>query len=102
MSIVEPYDKPLRRAYSIIRQEAPDTDKNMTLQMAVKSINDSVGPDGLGPTLRFFGALPRLGLPTDQATPSKFKRLIALRKATESMIRHFAFCQVRNAMSVPK
>lgn len=99
MSIVERYHQPVRRAYKMIKKETPDTDNETTLQMAIKSINDSVGPDGLVPTLLVFGALPRLGLPTDQPTPSTFKRAVALRKATESMSRHFVSRPVRAALN---
>lgn len=67
--------------------------------MAVKSINDSAGPNGLVPTLLVFGALPCLGLPTDQPTPSTFNRAVALRKAIESMSRHFASRQVCDTMA---
>lgn len=83
MSILERYHKPLRRSYTIIMKERPDTKKSVALQMAVESINDSVGPDGLVPTLPVFGVLPRLGPPIDQPAPSIFKRAIALRKAAE-------------------
>lgn len=68
--------------------------------MSVKAINDSVGPDGLVPTLLVFGALPRLGLPTDPPTPSTFKRAIALRKATKAMSKHFSSRQVKDALKV--
>ena len=60
MSIVERYHEPLRRSYRIIRSEAPDMDPESALQAAVKAVNDSVGPDGLVPTLLVFGALPNL------------------------------------------
>lgn len=99
MSIVERYHTPIRRAYKIICQEAPDLSKECALQMSVKAVNDSVGPDGLVPTLLVFGALPRLGLPSDPPTPSTFKRAVALRKATAAMSKHFAARQVRDALS---
>lgn len=99
MSIVERYHAPIRRAYKIICDEAPDMDKDTALQMSVKAINDSVGPDGLVPTLLVFGALPRLGLPSDRPTPSTFKRAIALRKATSAMSKHFATRQVKGALN---
>lgn len=99
MSIVERYHKPIRRAFNVIKKEAADLDKEDALQMAVKAINDSTGPDGIVPTLLVFGALPRLGLPNDQPSPSTFKRAAALRKATEAMSREFAKRQVREAMA---
>lgn len=100
MSIVKRYQKPLRRAYTIIMKEFPDTEKSVSLEMAVKYVNDSVGPDGLVPKLLVFGAFPLLGLPKDQPTPSTFKRAVALRKAIESMSRHFASRQVRDSITL--
>jgi hypothetical protein len=67
-TIVDRYHSPIRRAFNIIRKEAPDLDPDAALQMTVKAINDSVGPDGLLPTLLMFGARPRLGLPADKPT----------------------------------
>lgn len=78
MKVVDRYHARLRRAFSIIQKEAADMDKTEVLQMAVKAINDSVGLDGLVPTLLVFGALPRLGLPTDRPSPSTLNRALAL------------------------
>lgn len=90
MWIVERYRAPIRRSCQIIKKEAPDVKDDYALQLAVKAINDSIGSDGVVPTLLVFGALPRLGLPKDQITPSTFKRAVALRKAAKAMSRHFA------------
>lgn len=98
MSIVERYHGPLRRGFQIIRREAPDTDKDAALQMAVKAVNDPVGPNGLIPTLLVFGALPHLGLPTDAPSPSTFKRAVVLRKARTEVQKLFASRKVRNAL----
>lgn len=70
MTEVERYREPILRAYRIVRDEAPDLDKESALQAAVKSVNASVGPNGLVPTLLVYGALPRLGFSTDQPFPS--------------------------------
>ncbi len=70
MSIVERYHGPLRRAYKKIMHDCPGLDRVSALQMAVKAINDSVGPDGIVPTLLVYGALPRLGLPSDPPSES--------------------------------
>ena len=48
----------LRRIYKIISLELEDASKELTLQIAVKAINDSVSPDRLVPTLLVFGAYP--------------------------------------------
>ena len=57
---VERYHAVLRRAYQIVSEELPDLDKEMALQMAVKAVNDTAGPNGLVPTLLVFGAFPRM------------------------------------------
>lgn len=98
MTIVERYHQPIRRAFNTIRSEAPKTDAEFALQMAVKSINDSVRPDGLVPTVLVYGALPLLDLPHDQPTPSMIARATALRKATTAMSKHFARRQVRGSI----
>jgi len=55
---VERYYAPLRRAYKIISLELEDASEELTLQMAVKAVNDSAGPDGLIPILLVFSAYP--------------------------------------------
>jgi len=54
--MVERYYGPLRHIYYIIIVELPDIGKDIALQMAFKAINDSIGPNGLIPTLLVFGA----------------------------------------------
>ena len=60
MSHVERYHPPLRAAYRKLRSSlsSKETDADM-LQLAVKAVNDTIGPEGLCPTLLVFGALPR-------------------------------------------
>jgi len=55
---VEWYHALLRRVYKIISLELEDTSEKLTLQIAIKAINDSAGPDRLVPTLLVFGAYP--------------------------------------------
>ena len=65
---VERYHAPLRRAYEIIRDEVRDrVNSDSILQMAVKAVNDTAGPNGLIPTLLVFGAYPRM---TEESAPS--------------------------------
>jgi hypothetical protein len=55
---VERYYAPLCRVYEIISLELEDASEELTLQMAVKAINNSAGPDRLVPTLLVFSAYP--------------------------------------------
>jgi hypothetical protein len=49
---------PLRRVYKIISLELEGANEELILQMAIKAINDSAGPDRLVPTLLVFSAYP--------------------------------------------
>jgi hypothetical protein len=62
MGIVERYYAPLRRAYEIVTEELQGylVRKPALLQMAVKAVNDTAGPNGLILTLLVFSTYPRM------------------------------------------
>ena len=64
---VERYHVPFRRAYKIIREEYPSASRELALQTALKAVNDTVGPNGLVPTLLVFSAYLRI---VDTSLPS--------------------------------
>lgn len=98
MSLVERYHVPVRRAYRIIRDESPSITLEECLQMAIKSINDSIGPDGLVLTLLVYGCLPLLSLPLDKPSPGSFERAVALKSATNAMSKYFSKSQISAAL----
>ena len=49
---------PLYYIYKIISLELEDASKELTLQIAVKAVNNSASLDRLVPTLLVFGAYP--------------------------------------------
>ena len=49
---------PLYCVYEIISLKLKGVNKELTLQMAVKAINDFTSPDGLIPILLVFGTYP--------------------------------------------
>jgi len=55
---VERYYTLLRRVYKIISLELEDASEELTLQMAIKAVNNSASLDGLVPILLVFGAYP--------------------------------------------
>lgn len=55
----ERYHAPLRRIYLKIRSEAPTIPHEFAIRLAVKSMNDTMGPEGLVPSLLVFGITPR-------------------------------------------
>jgi hypothetical protein len=58
--MVERYHGPLRRIYYIITSKILGINKDIALQMAFKVINNSIGLDGLIPTLLVFRAYPQI------------------------------------------
>ncbi|EED20782.1 conserved hypothetical protein [Talaromyces stipitatus ATCC 10500] len=95
---VERYHTPLRRAYNIILSElGASVDKEIILQMAVKTVNDTVGPDGLVPTVLVFGAYPCMtyDLPPSALTA---KRAQAMRKAMIDLRNTMATRKVNDAL----
>lgn len=77
---VKRYHTILRQAYEIIDGELKSADVNIEflLQMAVKTVNDIAGPDGLGPTLLVFSAYPRT-VQSDPQMPTVLQRAAAIR-----------------------
>jgi hypothetical protein len=59
---IERYYSFLRRVYKIIYDELRGTRTTIEiiLQIAIKTINDLVGPDSIIPTLLVFGTYPRI------------------------------------------
>jgi hypothetical protein len=77
---VERYYGLIRRAYDIIITEISGISKEIGLQIAFKAINDSVGPNGIVPTLLVYGALPRI-TKYNPLSPSVVQCSAALKKA---------------------
>jgi len=87
VGIVERYHAPLRRAYGIVKSEMTSgklIGKDMMLQMAIKAINDTAGPDGLVPTLLVFGAYPRMS-ELDPPSPTIAQRATAIGLAMKDL-----------------
>ena len=97
---VERYHQPLRRAYSIISQELKGkASPENILQMAVKAVNDSAGPDGLVPTLLVFGAYPRM-VNDSPPNPSIIERAKAIRLGMREVRKVHATRQVNDALGM--
>ena len=96
---VERYHAPLRRTYQILGIELPNTPKELILQMAIKAVNDSAGPDGIMPTLLVFGAYPRM-TKDSPPSPSITERAKAIHKAMKEVRRLNAERQVKDALAM--
>ena len=74
------------------------TSDDAVLQMAVKAVNDTAGPDGLVPTLLVFGAYPRMTIDSPPS-PSTLKRGEAIQKAMKELRRIAAERQIKDALN---
>lgn len=66
---VERYHGPVRRAFNILHAKlGDDYSQDTILQMAVKAVNDTAGPNRLVPTLLVFRAYPRINTESQPST----------------------------------
>jgi hypothetical protein len=97
VGLVERAHLALRRAYQIITDECKDIQKELALQMAIKAVNDTAGPDRLVPTLLVYGAYPRISN-LDPPALSITERAAAIQKAMAEIIKLQAKQTVNNAL----
>jgi hypothetical protein len=69
------------------------------LQMAVKAINNSAGPNSIIPTLLVFSVYPRL-TEIDPPSPLVTKRAKAICAATKEVRRLYTERQVKNTLAI--
>ena len=97
LALGERYHAPLRRIYNKIRASHPSVQPDIALRLACRAMNDTMGPDGLVPTLLVFGALPRL--PTSHsANPTQEERQRALTTARREYETVIAARRIREAL----
>lgn len=94
MRVVEQYHAPVRRAYRILKHESKGLDDELALQMAIKSVNDTVGSEGLVHTLLIYGTIPQTGLTAEKTAISTYQRAAAMHEAQREVRKLFAQRQV--------
>jgi hypothetical protein len=101
VSKIKRYYNLLQQAYKIIYDELCDTKTStkMSLQMAMKTINDLVGPDGIIPTLLVFGAYPRI-TNNSVLSPIITKRAKAIRKASNEVRWYYTKQHVEDVLRI--
>ncbi|EKD14183.1 polyprotein [Drepanopeziza brunnea f. sp. 'multigermtubi' MB_m1] len=97
VGLVERYHVPVRRAFEIVTKELLKAPREDRLQMAIKAINDTAGPNSLVPTLLVFGTLPRL-TEQDRLAASTQERAAAINKAMREVRKCHAARQVKDAL----
>jgi hypothetical protein len=101
VGLVERYHAPLRRVYKILKAELKNKhiDKEMILQIAVKAVNDSAGPDRIVLTLLVFGSYPRM-TEIDPPSLTIARRAEAIQAATKKVRRLYTKRQVSDALAM--
>ena len=101
IEIVERFHFVLRRVYKMIMEDLAEMkiSKELGLQMAVKAVNDTAGPNGLVPTLLVFDAYSRMHH-LDSSAPSIIQRAAAISKAMGEMRKIMAERQIRDALNI--
>jgi hypothetical protein len=94
---VERYYTLLRQAFEIITKELPCVSKQFILQIAIKAVNDTAGPDGLVPTLLVFSTYPQMTT-TNTLSLTVTERGKAITKAIKQIAELHAKKQVTNAL----
>jgi hypothetical protein len=97
---VERAHEPLRVAYNKLKAKLPDLDRDALLILAVKSVNDAVGPAGVSPTMAVF-ALRRAIVPlcianTPLFTLTGFERCKMRAKLSKSIRHRQVYVPLRN------
>jgi hypothetical protein len=96
---IERAHRPLERSYDILSKEIGHcTDDETVLQMAVKALNDTAGPNGIVPTLLVFGAYPRINQDSPPS-PEITQRAEAVRKAMRMLREIRAEVDVNRALN---
>lgn len=94
----ERYHQPVRRVSSVIGLAHPSVHPEVALRMALKGVNDTMGPDGLVPTLLVFGSLPT-PLITSSDLPTHRACMAARHTAREEMATLVAAQRISRALS---
>lgn len=98
MTHVERYHAPLRAAYLKIKFSTKGLMPREILQLAVKSVNDTTGPEGLCPTLLVFGAIPKPARPG--LSPTQLQRAKAVELAINEVAKIHAKTRVAFGLKV--
>jgi hypothetical protein len=94
---VERYYTLLRQTFKIITKELPYAPKQFVLQIAIKAVNNTAGPDSLILTLLVFSTYPQM---TTTNTPSLIitKHSKAITKAIKQITELYTKKQVTDAL----
>jgi hypothetical protein len=97
LTVGERYHDPLRRLYRKVRQDFPAISEPLALSLANKAMNDTIGPEGLVPTLLVFGTVPRLS--TTGSFPNQNERMLAMDSTRREMDAIVSELRIKRALT---
>ena len=99
LGLGERFHDPLRRIYIKVQEETPQLDDDLKLSLSYKAMNNTLGPEGIVPTLLVYGMMPRLLLGvTRLSTPTQVQRMKALSVVHSEMEQIVATLRFRTAV----
>jgi hypothetical protein len=96
---IERYNISLQQVYKIICDEFRDTSAEVSLQIVVKAINDSAGPNRIIPILLVFSTYPKI-IKNSVLLFIIIKRTKAIRKTTKEIRCFYARQQVIDTLAI--
>ena len=97
LGIGERYHEPLRRIYRKVKHDHPNLMPKTILRLSLKAMNDTMGENGLVPSLLTFGVIPRFPI-LNTELPTQQERLEALKKAQAEMNSIVAERRIKRAL----
>lgn len=97
IGIGERYHAPLRRVFRVIRSQYPRLDPEISLRLAVKAANDTLGPSGHVPSRLVYGGDPALPVVTARF-PTQRERMAALETAKREIATITAELRIKQAL----
>ena len=100
LGIAERYHHPLRNTYKKLRMDFPNTPQRIILSVAVKAMNDTLGPEGLVPSALVFGEYPEVNTISEPRTErmSLEARAELARAARKEMETQVAKARIKRAL----
>ena len=100
LGLGERYHQPLRNTYRKLESIYPLQDKSLLLQCAVKGMNDTLGPEGIVPSLLVFGEYPQAFTRSEVRPnrPTADKRVKIANDARAEMAKYMAKVKVARVL----
>lgn len=97
-TVPERYHAPGRRMCDILEQATKELDDELALKSSVKPVSETMGLEGLVPTLLDWGTCLQTGFTVEKPTSSTYKRAAAKHKALRKYHKLFAQWQLQDVL----